>query len=392
MTAAADALVPVWAIARKDLKIARTEVMSLVQAVTLPVNYLLMMVLFVLAGGAQPTAVVLQGSEDHGYYAQQFVSAVEQARTYKVSVESQAQADTQMQAGKLVTEIIIPPDFDQAIAARQKMIVPVMFNNVNQDLYDDGSRGMDEAVSSFLAKVSPGQVPVTVAEHDAYPQDAGYIPFLALSVVVIAVMVAGLMQGGNATAREYEKNTIKRLLLAPVRPWQILAGRMLGAFLISLPALAVVMAVVALGVGDFPVRLWAALGVALLTLAVFVPAGVLLGTVTRDRQLVAIFTRGVPVPLFFLSGVFAPLGFQTAAVQDIGQVMPVHWAIVLVQWAFKGFGTGTLPLPVDALILAGYLTFFTAASAAAFLLTRRIRSASVPASRERLLAGLAVTR
>ena len=43
------ALVPVWAIAVKDMKIGRTEVMSMVQAVTLPLNYLVMMVLFVLA-------------------------------------------------------------------------------------------------------------------------------------------------------------------------------------------------------------------------------------------------------------------------------------------------------------------------------------------------------
>jgi ABC-2 type transport system permease protein len=389
VTASADLLVPVWAIARKDLKIARTEVMSLVQAVTLPCNYLLMMVLFVLAGGAAPTAVVMQ---DHGYYAQQFVAALEHANTYKVSIESQAQADAQMQAGKLVTEVTIPPDFGQVITAHQHMTVPVTFDNINEDLFNDGSRGMDEAVSSFLAKVSPGQVPVTVAEHDAYPRDSGYIQFLALSVVVIAVMVAGLLQAGSATAREYENSTIKGLLLAPVRPWQILAGRMLAAFLISLPALAAVLAVVVLAVGDAPVHLWMALGVALLTLAVFVPAGVLLGTITRDRQLVAIFTRGVPVPLFFLSGVFAPLGFQTAAVQDIGQLMPVHWAIVLVQAAFAGFGTGTLPLGIDALILAGYLAAFTAASAAAFLHTRRIRSAPIPGRHERLAPGTAVTR
>jgi ABC-type transport system involved in multi-copper enzyme maturation permease subunit len=278
-----------------------------------------------------------------------------------------------MQAGKLVTMVTIPAGFDQAVARHQQMMVPVMFNNLNQDLWDDGTRGIRLALASFYASASPGQVPVTVTEHDQYPQDTGYIPFLALSVVVIAVMVAGLLQAGNATAREYEQSTIKGLLLAPVRPWQVLAGRMLGAFLMSLPALAAVLAVVVLAVGDHPARVWLALAVAALTLAVFVPAGVLLGTVTRDRQLVAIFTRGIPVPGFFLSGVFAPLSFQTRAVQDIGQLMPVHWAIVLAQFAFSGFGTGTLPLRADAAILAGYLLAFTAASAAAFRLTRRAR-------------------
>jgi ABC-type multidrug transport system permease subunit len=88
------------------------------------------------------------------------------------------------------------------------------------------------------------------------------------------------------------------------------------------------------------------------------------------------------VPLFFLSGVFAPLSFQTRAVQDIGQLMPVHWAIVLTQSAFKGFGTGTLPLGTDAAILGGYLTLFAVLSAAALALTRRIRTAPAPGRHE----------
>ena len=244
-----NALGPVWAIAVKDLRIGRTEIMSLVQAVTLPVNYLLMMVLFVLAGGAEPTAVVML---DHGHYAQEFVTALEGSRTYKIQFMSQAQASAAMQAGKLVTEVTIPPDFDQAVTSHQQMTVPVVFNDLNEDLWDDGTRGMRLALADFYAKASPGQVPVTVAEHDKYRGDTGYVPFLALSVVVIAVMVAGLLQAGNATAREYEQNTIKGLLLAPVRPWQILAGRMLGAYLMSLPALAVVLAVVVFAVGDSP--------------------------------------------------------------------------------------------------------------------------------------------
>jgi hypothetical protein len=145
---------PVWAIAVKDLRIGRSEIMSLVQAVTLPANYLLMMVLFVLAGGAQPTAVVML---DHGHYAREFVTALEGSRTYKIQFMSQAQADAAMQAGKLVTEVTIPPDFDQAVTARQQMTVPVVFDNLNEDLWDDGTRGMRLALADFYAKASPAR-------------------------------------------------------------------------------------------------------------------------------------------------------------------------------------------------------------------------------------------
>jgi ABC-2 type transport system permease protein len=377
VSAVLRAVLPVWACAVKDMRIALTERMSMLQAVTLPVNYLIMMSLFVLAGSSQPTAMVMQ---DHGSYARQFVAAMGRAHTFRISVESRAQAAAQMQAGTLVTLVTIPAGFDAAITHHQAATVRVTVNNLNEDLTDDARRGVRLALASFYGAASPGQVPVTVAEHDTYRQDTGYIAFLALSIVVIALMVSGMLQAGSAAAREFEHHTISGLLLAPVRPWQILAGRMLGAFLVSLPAVAAVLTVVVFIVGDRPARIVMAIGVALLTLAVFVAAGVALGTVTRDRSLVAVLTRGVPVPLFFLSGVFGPLSFQTGPVQAIGQILPVHWAVVLTQWSFKGFLTGTVPLPVDAVILAGYGAAFTAAAAIALRHITRARPRPVPAA------------
>lgn len=386
MTAVLRVALPVWACAVKDMRIAFTERMSMIQAISLPVNYLIMMSLFVLAGSAQPTAVVMQ---DHGQYARQFAAAMGRAHTFRISVESQARASAQMQAGTLVTLVTIPSGFGQAIRHHQAVLVQVTINNLNEDLTDDAHRGIRLALASFYAAVSPGQVPVTVTERDEYRQDTGYMPYLALSIIVIALMVAGLLQAGNAAAREFEHSTIKGLLLAPVRPWQILAGRMLGAFLVSLPAVAAVLTVVVVIVGDRPARIVLAIAVALLTLAVFVAAGVALGTVTRDRSLVAILTRAVPVPLFFLSGVFGPLSFQTGPVQAIGQILPVHWAVVLTQYAFKGFLTGTVPLAADAGILAGYLAAFTAAAAIALRRTARVRPRAFTAApaRHALTAG-----
>jgi ABC-type polysaccharide/polyol phosphate export permease len=153
---------------------------------------------------------------------------------------------------------------------------------------------------------------------------------------------------------------------------------MLGAFTASLPAVAVVLAVVVAIVGDHPARALMTVAITLLTLAVFTAAGTALGTLTRDRALVAIITRAVPLPLFFLSGVFAPLSYQTAAVQAIGGWLPVHFAVVLVQWSVRGLLTGTMSLPADAAILAAYLAAFALASAAALRLATRSRARSRP--------------
>jgi ABC-type multidrug transport system permease subunit len=357
----------IWGCAWKDIRSALTERSTLVQSVTLPVNYLIMMSLFVLAGSHAPTAVVMN---DHGPYARQFVTAMRQADSFRLEFTSAAAARQQMHAGTLVAVVTIPAGFDRAVARHQAMAIPVQVNNLDEDLTDDAHRAMRLVVTKFYAHADPGLVSIVTSEQDAYSHDTGYIPFLAMSIIVIALMVSGLLQAGNAASRDWENATIKELLLAPARSWEILAGRMLGAFAVALPAAVVVLGVVVFVVGDHPARLALICGVSMLTLAVFVAAGNALGTALKDRSALAVITRALPVPLFFLSGVFGPIGFQTGVVQGIATLLPIHYAIVLEQLGFKWFVTSTLAPATDALILAGYLAAFICLSGIALRLSR----------------------
>ena len=357
----------IWGCAWKDIRSALTERSTLIQSVTLPVNYLIMMSLFVLAGSHAPTAVVMN---DHGPYARQFVAAMRQAGSFRLEVTSAATARRQLHAGNLVAVVTIPARFEQAVARHQRMAIPVEVNNLDEDLTDDAHRAMRLVVTKFYAHADPGLVSIVASEQDAYAHDTGYIPFLAMSIIVIALMVSGLLQAGNAASRDWENATIKELLLAPARTWQVLAGRMLGAFLVAVPAAIVVLGVVVFVVGDHPARLALTCVVSLLTLAVFVAAGTALGTAIKDRSTLAVLTRALPVPLFFLSGVFGPIGFQTGIVQGIATVLPIHYAIVLEQLGFKWFITSTLSPATDAAILTGYLAVFICLSGIALRLSR----------------------
>jgi len=357
----------IWGCAWKDIRSVLTERSTLIQSVTLPVNYLIMMSLFVLAGSHAPTAVVMY---DHGPYARQFVAAMRQADSFRLEVTSAATARQQLHAGNLVAIVTIPAGFERAVARHERMAIPVEVNNLDEDLTDDAHRAMRLVVTKFYAHTDPRLVSIVASERDAYVHDTGYIPFLAMSIIVIALMVSGLLQAGNAASRDWENSTIKELLLAPARTWQVLAGRMLGAFLVAVPAAVVVLGVVVFVVGDHPARLALTCAVSLLTLAVFVAAGTALGTAIKDRSTLAVLTRALPVPLFFLSGVFGPIGFQTGIVQGIATVLPIHYAIVLEQLGFKWFITSTVSPATDAAILAGYLAVFICLSGIALRLSR----------------------
>lgn len=349
-------LLVIEACLRKDVRSAWRERSTMLQTITLPVNYLILLSLFVLSGSNAPTAVV---QFDQGPYAQQFVAAMQQAHSFHLLFETAAQAEAQYQAGTLVAVVTIPATFDQALAAQQPVQVGVQMNNLNQDLTDDVHRAMGLVITSFYAQAFPNQVTITVSEYDQYSQDTGYIPYLAISIMVIALLVTGLLQAGQAAAREWEQETIKELLLAPSTIWPLLLGKILSTVLIGLPSLVIVLAVVVGIAGDWPVNFPLVIAIGLLSLLVFATAGVCLGMALKDRGNLTTISRALAVPLLFVSGLFGPISFNTPAMQLLARATPIHYAIVLQQAALKGFVSNTLSPLANGLILSGFgLVFF----------------------------------
>jgi hypothetical protein len=54
----------------------------------------------------------------------------------------------------------------------------------------------------------------------------------------------------------------------------------------------------------------------------------------------------------------------------LARAFPVHYAITLEQYAFKGFVTNTLPMGANALLLACYAAVFLALAVLAYRLSR----------------------
>lgn len=341
----------IWACMKKDIKTALTERVFTIISVFVPVNVLILMSLFVLGGSNAPTAVVMH---DNGPLAQQFYTAMSHAHSFRLQQASAADAEQLMQIGQIVAVVTIPADFDARVRANQPVQVDVQVNNLNTDFTNDIRRAVPLSITSFYGKAFPNVVTITTSEHDFYSQDTDYIPYLAVSILVIGLVIGGLLQSGTASAREWEHETVKELLLSPASRWAIITGKMLGAFVMSLGAVIVVLFVLTVIIGVHPDHWNEVIGFNLLCLIIFIALGTLLGTLLKSRQPVTALSFGTAIPLFFLSGAFGPISFDTPATQFLAQIFPVYYAIVLEQHAFHNFKLNTLGVGGNVLVLCGY--------------------------------------
>jgi ABC-type transport system involved in multi-copper enzyme maturation permease subunit len=277
-----------------------------------------------------------------------------QAHSFRLQKNSAAEAERLITAGQIVAVVTIPADFDAKVQQDQPVQVGVKINNLNTDFTNDIRRAIPLSITSFYAKVFPNLVSVSVQEKDLYTHDTGYVPYLGVSILVIALMMGGLLQSGTAAAKEWENQTIKELLLSPASRWAITEGKMLGSFIVSLGSTVIVLLVLIVFVGVVPINWGEMFGFTLLSLVIFNTAGTLLGTVIKIRQPVIALSMGISLPLFFISGAFAPISFTTPLLQVIARIFPIYYQIVVLQHAFHGFALNTLSLGGNTLILIGY--------------------------------------
>ncbi len=341
----------IWACMKKDIKSALTERAFTIISILVPLNVLILLSLFVIGGGYAPTAVVMQ---DSGSYAQQLYQAMNGAHSFRLHQASEQDAQNELRAGHVVAVVTIPADFDQRVGQNQPVSLRVQINNLNTDFTNDIRRAIPLSITSFYARAFPAVVTIAPHEVDAYSQDTDYIPYLSVSILVIGIMLGGILLSGVGTAREWEKATMKELLLSPASRWSMVVGKMLGALAVGLVSLVLVLLVLVLVVGIWPVHWGEVIGFSLLTMIIFIAWGTLLGTLLKSRQPVTALAFGLSIPLFILSGAFGPLSFNTPIVQVIAQLFPVSYAIVLQQHAFHNFNLNTYGVGTNVLILCGY--------------------------------------
>lgn len=207
----------------KDLKSAWTEKSTLLQCMTLPVNYLILLSLFALAGSNAPTAVVMQ---ENGPYAKAFIQAMRQAHSFSIRIETVQEAAEQYRDGTLVSVVTIPANFDTAVTNGQPIAIPFEINNLNQDLTDDATRGMRLAVTTFYAQNFPlvAQSPLfNGAVYREYGQMIAHKDFSnALFPVLLGIKDAKLIISAAHSIRR-EMPTARHAYGALLAAWE--AGR-----------------------------------------------------------------------------------------------------------------------------------------------------------------------
>ena len=316
------------------------------------VSFLVMVSLFGLTGAYAPVALI---NRDGGPYAKRFIDALLAAHhSFALQYMSEADAEAALHSGRLVGIITIPAGFGADVEAGVTVPVDVQIDNVNVDFTKDVQRALPAAIVAFgRAHNFPG-VRVHVAEHDVQPHDTGYIPYLVVSALALDTMVIAGILGALATAREFERRTVKLLRMSPAPAWAVLAGKLLVSAAVAGGALLITAIAIMVIYGVIPSAPWTTLFALAACVAIFTCFGAWLGALLRRTLAAVPLLFGLVMILYVDSGALEPTRFDGEPIWRLAHLSPMYYAVGVLEWAWHGLRVTPEPIYVDLLALAAF--------------------------------------
>jgi len=341
--------------------------------------------------GQQPVALVMKGQGPAATRISKIFKG--DADAYLLTEMTSAQAERALGEERVAAIIVVPENFDHAVA-RSSAVVDLYLNNIDIDLADDIRRSVTRTAAEFDAPqlgllgelhgpsegtLMPNPYRVAVSEHDLRDTNVSFLQYQVIPIVILIVISIGLLGTSLLTARDFERGTAKMLVIGPVNTSFLVMGRLLGGALITI---ALVAPLVALGFVTHHIPycaegsnapLWLtilmsgpcgwilpvpsgshALALVALLLAVTlmtVGLGTLLGVALRDTRLVTMTGLNASAYLFFLGGGFTTVAFLPHWLQIASRFVPTSYAIEGLRQAL--FYPDLTGFKTDMIVLTG---------------------------------------
>ncbi len=350
----------VFAVLAKEFTQMRRDPLTLARMLVMPVVQLF---LFGYAINADPkhlpTGVLV---EDRGTLARSTLSALNATGYFDIKnvTRSPAELDRLMAMGRIQFAVTIPADFTRRVVRHDNGQILV-----EADASDPAATGgaiaalanlPAEALSHDLKgplAAPPAAAPFQVVVHRRYNPESISAYNIVPGLLGVILSMTLVMMTSLGVTREVERGTMENLLATPVRPLEVMSGKLapyVGVGLLQ----AVLILTLARALFDVPFEgSWDALAVGLsLFIVGSLALGFLISTVAKNQLQAMQMSFFYILPSILLSGFMFPFRGMPAWAQWIGEAIPVtHFLRVVRGSLLKGQGIGDMWRELLALLV-----------------------------------------
>lgn len=283
------------------------------------------------------------------------------SRTFRIvgAADSTVAVDRWLEEGRAQLALVVPERFGADLGAGRKPELQVIADGSDSSSAIVGLgyaarivRGL--SLEIVASRQSTPAAPIEVVPRVWYNPDLRSRWFYVPAILAMVLMLLTLILPSMAVVREKEIGTLEQLIVTPVRPWQLVLGKLFPYWVIGLVDLCIITAIVRFLFG-VPLRgsFVTLVAFTLLFLLCTLGLGLLVSTLVRTQQqamMASIFL--VMVPMIYLSGLLFPIENMPRAIQWVTTAVPLRYFNNVIRGVFLK-GAGFSSLWPEAVVLAG---------------------------------------
>jgi len=276
----------------------------------------------------------------------------------KYSVNSYEEVTKMIDSGKAKAGIIFSPDFAQKVmrgeTAPVQVLVDASDNMVaNQAIATASSIGLIKSQEVITKKIGLSQPPYDIRVRPWYNPDGETAYYMVPAILGMLVTMTMVMVTSMAIVREREKGTLEQLLVTPIKPYELMIGKILPYIVLGY-----VQITVALIIGkiffNVPIK-GSILELYILTLF-FITAslgmGILISNIAKSQMQAMQLAFFILLPSIMLSGFLFPRDAMPKVIYYLGNLIPLTYYLDIIRGiVLKGIGLPYLIGQVTSLLV-----------------------------------------
>jgi ABC-2 type transport system permease protein len=294
-----------------------------------------------------PTALLVA---DQGVFARSLVQALENSDYFEITRQAASEADAEglLARGEVQFVISVPEDFGRELLRGQRPSVlveadatdPVATGNALAALATLSNTALAHDLTGPLASLAAGQPAFELRVHRHYNPEGATAYNIVPGLIGTILTMTMVMMTAIAVTRERERGTLENLLSMPVRPFEVMLGKIVPFVVVGYSQVAVILLV---GKLLFGVPVLGSLWLLSLALVLFIAANLAVGftfSTVAENQLQAMqMTFFFFLPSLLLSGFLFPFRGMPEWAQMLGSVFPLtHFLRIVRGILLKGSG------------------------------------------------------
>lgn len=304
-----------------------------------------------------------------------FVEALEISGYFDVEmrVEDEERVLQAIGEGRVKAGVVIPPDFAAQVERGDAQALVILDGSDSftvQAGYSAASaiaqaRGMELTLekAAKMGLGGMGSLPIYTSTRILYNPNMDGLIFMIPGIAALLMLLLTIGQVSMSVVRERELGTLEQILVTPVRPLELIVGKMAPNILLTVVDMLIIILVGVFWFGvPFQGNPWLFAWLSLLYIVSGLGLGLLASTVAQTQQQAQQITTMLMLLSMLLTGLIYPLAPMPPVVRAVGNLIPATYFIRIARGVItKGVGLSFMWSDVLVLVTYGTVTMMLAA-------------------------------